>query len=144
MNNLYLITELQKEHWLVGWEAFHRQPQKTQYRGNANTLAYSQRSKADSNNERGRETQVEARASSQLPNNNKKHLCVMDQTVRGRWRARQGQIDRNPLWSPPSFTKSVWGITVDTEGRQMAQREHSTWKKNRMGQKERKRHDRRN
>lgn len=88
-------------------------------------LAYSQQSEAHSNNERGGERQVQPWAKSRLPNNNKKHLCVIDQAVRGRWRARRGQIDRNPLWSLPFFTKTVCGVTGDTAGRQMAQREDS-------------------
>lgn len=92
---------------------------------NANTLADSQQSGTSSNNARGewRQRRAKPQATSLLPNNNKKHLCEIDQAVRGRWRARQGQIGRNPLWSPSSFTKSRCGVTGTSDGRQMVPRD---------------------
>lgn len=144
MTNLYLITELMY-HNIRKKRGFEVERGFTDDHRNYSTEQMQicwlipNRERADSNNERGRETQVEPWAKSQLPNNNKRHLCAIDQTVRGRWRARRGQIERNPLWSPPSFTKTVWGFTVDTEGRQMAQREDSTQKETATEQKEGKR-----
>lgn len=122
MNNLYLIIKLTCLTKSARIQAFRlcvvlEMIKKKKYWQNANMLAYSQQIKAHNNNERGGERQVEPWAKSLLPNNNKKHLCVIDQAVRGRWRAHRGQIDRNPQWSLPSFTKTVCGVTGDTGGR---------------------------
>lgn len=89
MNNLYLIIKLT---FLTNQERIQTfslcvildMMKKRSTDKNANMLAYSQQSKAHSNNERGGERQVEPWAKSRLPNNNKKHLCVIDQAVRGR------------------------------------------------------------
>lgn len=39
---------------------------------------------AQGNDDRSSESRAEPWAGSRLPNNNKKHLCVIDQAVRGR------------------------------------------------------------
>lgn len=79
---------------------------------------------------------VEPWAGSRLPNNNKKHLCVIDQAVRGRWRARRGQIDRNPLWSPHLSQRPSVALQGTKRGRQMAQRRESRQKEMKEGHKE--------
>lgn len=79
---------------------------------------------------------VEPWAESRLPNNNKKHLCVIDQAVRGRWRARRGQIDRNPLWSPHLSQRPSVALQGTKRGRQMAQRRESRQKEMKEGHKE--------